>query len=59
MVNKKLWESVTKHCHYTFEREVTAFNNYGCYLCYVLCGNVSSINISFSGLRSLFETETM
>ena len=27
MVNTKLWESETKHCHYTFEREVTAFNN--------------------------------
>ena len=36
MVNKRLWESETKHCHYTFERKVTAFNNYGCYLCHVL-----------------------
>ena len=59
MVNKKLWESETKHCHYTFEKEVTAFTNYNCNLCHVLRGNASSINISFNALRSLLETETM
>ena len=40
MVNKNLWESETKHWHYIFEREITAFNNHSCYLCHVLRGNV-------------------
>ena len=59
MVNNRLWESETKHCHHTFEREVTAFNNDSCYLCHVLRGNASSIDISFNALRSLCETESM